>query len=1508
MRFSHARVVMLAAAATMAVAMTAHPQATDRSVPAGVPVEGLLFYASYNAQSAKAEVAGSNAESLTFTRTLQYFQAPGVVQAGFQTLQNESCKYAMQGNFEPRQGTVGFWTRTENWTPTDRRACVFFAAEIPNAYRMLLSKPASEAAIVLSVEIFRDGKRCQVSSPVNWTARSWHKIDAAWDAQGASLFMDGAPVGRAPMLQGAIVPAVTSESFVSVNPNNYFAGKDSRPEDLTTVDEVSIHGRVLTPAEIATSFAAFRDRFFPARRNPLTTVPFDTSPVTLDGKLDPSEWSRASRVPIQNLSGRPAFSGRLAWVLLKHDAKAVFLGFHAPGDTAPIANTKNRDGWVWEDGAFEGVVEAAPDVRVQFGINSNNIVFDMKNNDAVWNGLIQTAAGLDGDGWSAEVVLPYAALGVPPVVAGTVWRGNFMYDWDQRKAGYATWSPFILKTEGFFGNPNTFGTLSFAGENEGIHVLSLGQLSAGLVNARVVAALPGATTGITARLLVGSDQGLVRNLETPLAREGVTCQSTVPKGSEGILAITASDPKGRALAISDQVFAVKPPVQLAPKYLPRTGTLEALLDFANLDAASMELLQSGKLPVTVELRNIEGKGILNTTAYPKSSPATVSLPFPKSASPGPYRLCASFPLGGGTHSEEMALEIPSFDPFTAKAGISHNVPDPWQPISMTGNSLKVIDREYRLANSPFPAQMTSLGAPLLKKPLTLTLATAAGEESFAWQPRETGDKHADVVAFTGKGSARRSGVTATWEATAEFDGLWVSNIRLQPAGKQVKINALTLEFDLDRASAEHVLATLWKTWENDSVQLDLFHNIDSVPNRESPFGGFWLTGMKTGLYFFTPTDGNWVVTPKQPNVFITRRADRVSVKITIITQPVTLERAASYQFALCATPARPQPKKTHGSGDHEYIFQPGKWQNWTSLVNLQPEILRASVKEKKTKGFRYLYQYSFPGIVEEDPYYGFWNPVWKGCPETEGLRDLIAYRVENLARDFGVGPYFDMCSVTWCDSADHGCRYTDAFGKQAKTLPVLGLRELLKRAYIAAHSHGCKVWNHNHSMFLPAAHVFSDIWFPGEQYTTDIVGDNHYYSRSVRPQDYLVEMNPFLHGMTMQFLPEVARAYDNAGYKDFAKWYQPRYAWYTEQLLAMLLPHNIDTCAAHVHAEPVKRVYEIFKAEGVVRRENDPGPDAEFTGFWENPAVKSDHAEVLVSYYAFPGQQKLVVVAGNPTLKPATIKLTIDWKRLGLKGQFAVRDAYRNQILPAWDKDVTVPPENFVLLVMQPGQAGADASPAASGGTQPSQPSPPAIDETVKTPLNLLANAGFEEVEAVDINKTYADILTRGGDMPTGESLPMPKGWGPNPGDGWLAGQKGVFRFIEGETGIQVHSGKRAVLLSSRGHAVVAGGGWLRVQKGAIPDQPSLSLTQPNRFSVWAKGRGKLMVYVYTYDKKRGNIYNKTKSTPTEFALAGSWQKSEGVLEFVSPEVGYCVFVVSVDGGEATVDDVESLA
>lgn len=183
----------------------------------------------------------------------------------------------------------------------------------------------------------------------------------------------------------------------------------------------------------------------------------------------------------------------------------------------------------------------------------------------------------------------------------------------------------------------------------------------------------------------------------------------------------------------------------------------------------------------------------------------------------------------------------------------------------------------------------------------------------------------------------------------------------------------------------------------------------------------------------------------------------------------------------------------------------------------------------------------------------------------------------------------------------------------------------------------------------------------------------------------MIEMNPYIHGVNTIFLPELARAYDMAGYSDFEKYQKGGYEWYTEQLLAMLLPHDIDCLTAYISPGPIQKVYKIYKKHNVVVSDAIPEKGGIFTGYWENPAIKVDDASVMLSYYRIPGEKKIIAVAGNPTLKEKTVHLFIDCKKLGLPEMLSIRDEYRDADLSDWkDKGIKIPAENFVILLITP--------------------------------------------------------------------------------------------------------------------------------------------------------------------------------------------------------------------------------
>ena len=208
---------------------------------------------------------------------------------------------------------------------------------------------------------------------------------------------------------------------------------------------------------------------------------------------------------------------------------------------------------------------------------------------------------------------------------------------------------------------------------------------------------------------------------------------------------------------------------------------------------------------------------------------------------------------------------------------------------------------------------------------------------------------------------------------------------------------------------------------------------------------------------------------------------------------------------------------------------------------------------------------------------------------------------------------------------------------------------------------------------------------------------------------------------------------------------------------------------------------------------------------------------------------------------------------------------------------------------------------------------------TLSAQENLVSNPGFENSKSVAIKADAAApseweiIAKRGGyDIETGDQVLIPVSWGLNPYDGWEEhpdkhSYTGKFRYVTGKPGEEVHSGEHAVFISSNTHATVLSG----VRFSVIPKientgkKPVLPLKEPFYFSFYAKGKGSISCYIYTYLLDGKTNYKARKVTPESFVLTDQWQKFEGTMQFTDPDVvGASGIVFGVDDGEATIDDV----
>lgn len=194
---------------------------------------------------------------------------------------------------------------------------------------------------------------------------------------------------------------------------------------------------------------------------PSAEVPSTDTPPTLDGVPNESMWRNAGHISITYTEfGNPAPVA--TDVMLAYDSANLYIAYNAtePNMSALKSTVTKRDGPVFYDDSFEFFIDPWNKRRdyYQLAINSLGTQFDAKVNNSGVNLNWQDAAAMNPTGWSAEIAIPFASLGVEPPKSGTTWAMNFARNrWVTGSPEYLIWSvPY-----GSFNQPSRFGTVVF---------------------------------------------------------------------------------------------------------------------------------------------------------------------------------------------------------------------------------------------------------------------------------------------------------------------------------------------------------------------------------------------------------------------------------------------------------------------------------------------------------------------------------------------------------------------------------------------------------------------------------------------------------------------------------------------------------------------------------------------------------------------------------------------------------------------------------------------------------------------------------------------------------------------------------------------------------------------------------------------------------------------------------------------------------------------------------------
>ena len=167
----------------------------------------------------------------------------------------EFVSYPMAGNFRPDRGTVSLWVRPCNYTLSDAKNFqMFFTASAPG-FDFYVYKYSQRSDKILFY--MRSGKVSKfVAGDAGWNAGVWHKIDATWDPNEMSIYIDGRRAGQmrhdVPFQLPRTLAGGTMALNLQANFNPHVDGRE------TSYDRLEIYDRKLSDLEVFEGYRVIR--------------------------------------------------------------------------------------------------------------------------------------------------------------------------------------------------------------------------------------------------------------------------------------------------------------------------------------------------------------------------------------------------------------------------------------------------------------------------------------------------------------------------------------------------------------------------------------------------------------------------------------------------------------------------------------------------------------------------------------------------------------------------------------------------------------------------------------------------------------------------------------------------------------------------------------------------------------------------------------------------------------------------------------------------------------------------------------------------------------------------------------------------------------------------------------------------------------------------------------------------------------------------------------------------
>jgi hypothetical protein len=547
---------------------------------------------------------------------------------------------------------------------------------------------------------------------------------------------------------------------------------------------------------------------------------------------------------------------------------------------------------------------------------------------------------------------------------------------------------------------------------------------------------------------------------------------------------------------------------------------------------------------------------------------------------------------------------------------------PWTPLTRRGQVVDYWNGEVSLLGA-LPTQITAGGQPLLAAPVRLVADAPA-----SWGTPKVTEEKPYRVSVAGQG---RLGAMAVGSSTLmEFDGLIRADLTLTPPPGGSDVKSLAIEIPLRPEVAAYYRNPFCQPFDGKALD-----EKDFIPYA-------WLGNEKCGLSWFMESTANWRIGQGQPAMTIRREGDAVIVRLRLISEPTRVTKPLHYTVGFEATPVRPPDPRRYGNylasgpqfkGSNAFIYGWGQQISYLNgrLIAYNPTEQRKLIDDWRAKGECAISYTCLQCTANISPEYLFFAEEWNQpygssfsgykrvpddapysmvpvCPQSSYADFLVWCVKEHLRNQWGDGIYTDIDAIVPCDNPLHGCGFTDAFGRTARTWPLYAHRGLSRRIYAACRDAGKPYLSHAHSYWYSLFNAFNDGWCPGEQYSTAIIGKPAFYMDDIPDRTWRTEFYTPCTGVTTYLLPELERFPEKQSVKDPGP---------SECCISAAMCYGVPLWAGSINQQVVEDVWAAQQQFGIT--------DAQFVPYWAQKEFTVSDPDIRVSYWTKPGKRLLVV-------------------------------------------------------------------------------------------------------------------------------------------------------------------------------------------------------------------------------------------------------------------------------------------